>query len=75
MYQDKSCTFVSTSKWLEPQGTINLKPSDTFLRTACHYFLTKYEVEPVVGTPSSTQTVGWYASNPDVPLYIPSFTM
>jgi len=75
VYPDKSCSFVSTAKWPDLKVVVDLKPADSFLRVACHYFFAKYEADPVIGTPSSTESVGWYSNDPDVPLYIPSIKM
>ena len=75
VYPDKSCRFSSTARWRELSVVVDLKPTEVFLRTACHYFLARYEAGPVIGTPSSTESVGWYSTNPDVPLYIPNIEM
>jgi len=75
IYPDKSCSFISAAELSNSSVKVGVRPSDSFLKVACGYFLATYRVAAPTETPSATETVVWYTSNPDVPRYIPSIDM
>jgi hypothetical protein len=75
IYPDKSCFFVSSHEVSSNDVEAGLKPSEAFLKVACGYFLATYKIGASVGAPSSTEVVGWYANDPDIPRYMPNVQM
>jgi len=75
IYPDKSCVFVSTAEIPKLNVVADLRPPDAFLKVACRYFLATYQTQAPAGEPSSTEGVGWYTNNPDIPRYIPHVEM
>ena len=75
IYSDKSCIFVSSHEASSNNGEVVLKPSEAFLKVACGYFLATYRTTTPIGTPSSTEVVGWYTNDPDIPRYMPNVQM
>ena len=75
IYPEKSCVFVSSHEASSDNVEAGLKPSEAFLKVACGYFLATYKTSAPVGAPSSTEVVGWYASDPDIPRYMPNVQM